>query len=165
MRGWNPDRELTTKLQRCLPAQAGDGFVVHSIFFCAVTKELRQVFLRKTLHADQQPTRCTPVALPFLNYIVDIHYYLALAEPIRTPLAALQVYLPMLGSSLLFGRMFQRSEKSSYDLGMNILGALFGGMLEYVSLIVGVQAVYLLALILFLAVIPAYRRVDLRAAS
>ena len=88
-----------------------------------------------------------------------------LTNSMRGPLAALQVYLPMLVSSLLFGRMFQRSEKSSYDLGMNILGALFGGMLEYVSLIVGVQAVYLLALILFLAVIPAYRRVDLRAAS
>jgi hypothetical protein len=100
----------------------------------------------------------------FLNYVVDIHYYLALAEPIRTPLAALQVYLPMLGSSLLFGRLFQRSEKSSYDLGMNILGALSGGMLEYVSLIVGVQTVYLLALILFLAIIPAYRRVDLPSA-
>jgi len=93
-----------------------------------------------------------------LNYAVDIHYYLALAGPIRTPLAALQVYLPMLGSSLLFGRLFQRSEKSSYDLGMNILGALFGGMLEYVSLIIGIQAVYLLALILFVAIIPPYRR-------
>jgi hypothetical protein len=93
-----------------------------------------------------------------LNYIVDIHYYLALAEPIRTPLAALQVYLPMLGSSLLFGRLFQRSEKSSYDFGMNIFGALFGGMLEYVSLIIGIQAVYLLALILFVAIIPPYRR-------
>src|SRR5207237_304810 len=100
-----------------------------------------------------------------LNYAIDIHYYLVLAGPIRTLLAALQVYLPMLGSSLLFGRLFQRSEKSSYDLGMNILGGLFGGMLEYVSLIVGIQAVYLLALILFLAIIPAYRRVDFRAAS
>ena len=101
----------------------------------------------------------------FLNYAVDIHYYLTLPEPGRTLLAGFQVYLPMLGSSLLFGRLFQRSQKTSYDFGMNILGALFGGMLEYVSLIVGVQAVYLLALILFLAVVPAYRRVDLSPAS
>jgi hypothetical protein len=100
-----------------------------------------------------------------LNYAVDIHYYLGLPEPVRTSLAALQVYLPMLGSSLLFGRLFQRSAKSSYDLGMNILGALFGGMLEYVSLVIGVQAVYLLALILFVAIILPYRRVDLSEAS
>src|SRR5262249_52400806 len=97
-----------------------------------------------------------------LNYAVDIHCYLVLAEPIRTSLAGLQVYLPMLGSSLLFGRLFQRSGKSSYDLGMNILGALFGGMLEYISLVIGIQAVYLLALILFVAIMLPYQRVDLR---
>jgi hypothetical protein len=100
-----------------------------------------------------------------LNYAVDIHYYLALPEPIRTSLAALQVYLPMLGSSLLFGRLFQRSAKSSYDLGMNIFGALFGGMLEYISLVIGIQAVYLLSLILFVAILLPYRRVDLCQAS
>jgi SAM-dependent methyltransferase len=93
-----------------------------------------------------------------LNYVVDIHTYLALARWFRTPLAALQVYLPILASSLVFGRLFQRSDKSSYDFGMNILGAVFGGMIEYSSLIVGIRTVYLLALVLFLAVLLPYRR-------
>jgi hypothetical protein len=86
------------------------------------------------------------------NYIIDPHVYLNLANPLRVPLAALQVYLPILASSFVFGRLFQRSEKSSYDLGMNILGAMFGGMLEYTSLISGTSAVYLLALFAFLAI-------------
>jgi spermidine synthase len=92
-----------------------------------------------------------------LNYAVDIHYYLGLSGPIRTFLAALQVYLPMFASSMLFGRLFQQSNKSSYDFGMNMLGALFGGMLEYVSLIVGIRAIYLIALALFLAIIPLHK--------
>jgi hypothetical protein len=91
-----------------------------------------------------------------INYFVDIHLYVGIASSFRVPLAALQVYLPILGSSFVFGRLFQRSDKSSYDLGMNILGAMFGGILEYSSLIVGTRAVYLLAFALFLAILPAY---------
>ncbi len=98
-----------------------------------------------------------------LNYIVDIHFYLALPGAARTILAAFQVYCPMLASSLLFGRLFQRSGQSGYDFGTNILGAMLGGMLEYGSLIVGVRAVYLLALVLFLAIVPLYRRMSVRA--
>ena len=35
-----------------LSAQAGNSFVIDSVFFCTVTKQLWQVFLRKPLHAD-----------------------------------------------------------------------------------------------------------------
>lgn len=92
------------------------------------------------------------------NYVIAPHVYLTLANPVRVPLAVLHVYLPILASSLVFGRLFQRSEKSSYDLGMNILGAMFGGMLEYTSLIVGTSAVYLLALFAFLAIAGLQKR-------
>ncbi len=104
-------------------------------------------------------------ASTLLNYVVDIHYYLGFPEPFRTTFSALQVYLPMLASSLLFGRLFQRSERTSYDFGMNVLGAMFGGMLEYMSLILGIRTVYLLALMLFLAVIPPYRRSIVKEAA
>jgi len=93
-----------------------------------------------------------------VNYMVDPHFYLTLASPVRVPLAALQVYLPILASSFVFGRLFQRSDKSSYDLGMNILGAMFGGMLEYSSLIVGTRTVYLLAFVIFLALAAPYSK-------
>ena len=79
-----------------------------------------------------------------LNYIAGPHLVL--------------LYLPILASSLVFGRLFQRSEKSSYDLGMNILGAMVGGMLEYSSLIIGTKAVYLLAFVVFLTIVPFWRR-------
>ena len=45
----------------------------------------------------------------------------------------------------------------SYDFGMNMLGGLFGGMLEYVSLIVGIRAIYLIALAIILAIVPLQR--------
>ena len=83
-----------------------------------------------------------------LNYFVDLEVYLGL--PFAVPLAAFQVYLPILGSSLLFARLFQRSEQSNVDFGTNILGALFGGFLEYSSLVIGISSIYLVALVIFL---------------
>ena len=41
---------------------------------------------------------------------------------------------------------------------MNILGALFGGILEYSSLVVGIRSIYLLALGIFLAFALLHRR-------
>jgi hypothetical protein len=83
-----------------------------------------------------------------INYIVDIHWYLGLPGSLRVLLAAFQLYLPILGSSLVFGRLFQRSDKSSHDMGMNILGAIFGGMLEYTSLIFGTRMAYIFAFVI-----------------
>jgi len=97
-------------------------------------------------------------ATVLLNYGVDIHYYLAVAGPLRALVAALPVYLPILASSLIFARLFQGSDQSSFDFGMNILGAVFGGMLEYVSLIVGIRTLYLVALVLFLALAALINR-------
>jgi len=53
---------------------------------------------------------------------------------------------PILGSSLLFSRLFESSAQSARDLGFNLLGAVVGGLLEYASLVVGVGRVYLLVL-------------------
>ena len=91
-----------------------------------------------------------------LNYVIDLHVYFGV--PFTVPLAALQVYLPILGSSLLFARLFQRSRQSNVDFGMNILGALFGGILEYSSLVVGIRSIYLLALGIFLGFAMLHRR-------
>jgi hypothetical protein len=98
-------------------------------------------------------------ATTLLNFAIDMHFYLNLPDPYRTILAAFQVYCPMLASSLVFGRLFQRSRQVSYDFGMNILGAMLGGMLEYTSMIFGVRMVYLLSLAIFLAIVPLYNRI------
>ncbi len=93
---------------------------------------------------------CFLVAALLLNFLVDVHYYLGLAGPLRILGAGAQVYLPIVGSSLLFSRVFAGSKETPFDLGVNILGAVCGGMLEYSSLVVGVRAVYLIALVIFL---------------
>jgi len=119
---------------------------------------ISNIVVRRFAFPSVQAAIAILAATVLLNYGVDVHYYLALAVPLRALVAALPVYLPILASSLVFARLFQASDKSSFDFGMNILGAVFGGMLEYVSLIVGIRTLYLVALVLFLALAALMNR-------
>ncbi len=95
-----------------------------------------------------------------LNYMIHFNYWLQLEGWNRILFAALCLYLPILGSSLLFARLFQCSDRSNLHFGVNILGAVFGGMLEYSSLIIGINSIYLLALSIILGITLIYMRSD-----
>ena len=57
---------------------------------------------------------------------------------------------PLFFSGLVFSTMLSRSGSSS-ALGMNLLGAMVGGVLEYNSMYFGFQSLYWLALALYSA--------------
>jgi SAM-dependent methyltransferase len=78
----------------------------------------------------------------------------------RAWLAAPALFAPVLGSSLLFSRLFQSSVQSARELGFNLLGAVAGGLLEYASLVVGAARVYLMVLGLALLMTALLRRVE-----
>ena len=101
---------------------------------------------------------CFVCAALLLNYFVGVHDYLGLPRATAILVAGTQVYLPILGSSLLFARIFAGSRESPFDFGINILGAVCGGILEYSSLALGVRTVYLVALALFLILTLVYMR-------
>ena len=132
----------------------GSTWIVTSmaVILVLVAAFISNMVVRRFAFPSLQSATAILAATVLLNYGVDVHYYLAHAGPLRALVAALPVYLPILASSLVFARLFQGSDKSSFDFGMNILGAVFGGMLEYVSLIVGIRTLYLVVLVLFLAI-------------
>jgi len=57
--------------------------------------------------------------------------------------------LPVLFSSLIFAKMFQQTREAATALGSNILGGLFGGALEALSIFVGIKAIALLAIAVY----------------
>lgn len=65
---------------------------------------------------------------------------------VPTAVSAAALFTPILGSSLLFSRLFEGSVQSARELGFNLLGAVTGGLTEYASLVVGVGRVYLIVL-------------------
>ena len=70
------------------------------------------------------------------------------------------VFSPVFCAGLLFSRSFRRSESAAADFGANLLGAMVGGTLEYLSLITGYQFLLIVTGVLYgLAFLTGRRRV------
>ena len=76
-------------------------------------------------------------------------------------LAAVAVaFAPIFVANLIFAKRFAETADATSAFAANLLGAMVGGCLEYLSLIVGYQALLLLAALLYgLALGPVHRRV------
>ena len=64
-------------------------------------------------------------------------------------LAAGIFVIPVFFAGLLFATEFQRAESPSAALGANMLGAVVGGLLENLSLVIGLKALLLVAVVLY----------------
>ena len=82
---------------------------------------------------------------------------------IRGMTTTLVVSLTFLFAGIIFARSFSRTLVPSTALGFNVLGAVFGGLLEYLSLVYGVRALSGLALALYLAALLCDSRFVVRA--
>jgi hypothetical protein len=57
--------------------------------------------------------------------------------------------VPVFFAGLLFSKEFARIGMPSLALGANILGAVFGGLLENLSLVIGMRTLLLLAILIY----------------
>jgi hypothetical protein len=55
------------------------------------------------------------------------------------------VAMPIFFAGLIFATLLARSEDARVSLAYNVMGAVFGGVLEYSSMALGIKALYLLA--------------------
>jgi hypothetical protein len=82
---------------------------------------------------------------------------------VRAALGTLLLALPLLFAGVIFATLFSRAAAPSHAFGSNLLGALAGGLLEYLSMATGFKALGLLALALYWASWLALRRRPLLA--
>jgi hypothetical protein len=60
--------------------------------------------------------------------------------------AGIRVAAPLFFSGIIFARWFERTATPASALGANLVGAVIGGLLEYLSLLIGLRELYLLAI-------------------
>jgi SAM-dependent methyltransferase len=82
---------------------------------------------------------------------------------LRAALGGLLLALPLLFAGVVFATLFARTSAPSQAFGSNLLGALAGGLLEYVAMITGFRALGLIALALYAGSWLALRRGPLLA--
>jgi SAM-dependent methyltransferase len=89
---------------------------------------------------------------------------LLLALPVLPrALAAVSVsFLPVFVANLVFAKRFSDTADATSAFAANLLGAIVGGCLEYLSLIVGYQALLLLAALLYAGAVASTPRVAAR---
>jgi hypothetical protein len=93
-----------------------------------------------------------------LNYVLRPAQLLTLPFALRSILGPLLAALPIGFAGIIFSSIFARSLNPSAALGSNLLGAVIGGCLEFVSMATGLRALTLLALAFYLVAMLLYRR-------
>ncbi len=83
------------------------------------------------------------------SYFLPVSELAALPIYQRLPLCGLALGFPLFFASWIFAISFSQMKVPQSALGMNMLGTLIGGALEYVSMILGIRALNLIALLLY----------------
>jgi len=86
----------------------------------------------------------------FLNYITPIKVFLGHGWFVQDLLAAMFISLPIFFSSLLFAHYLKNTHNINTVFGVNLLGAMFGGFLEYSSMLLGLNNLYIIAALFYL---------------
>lgn len=98
------------------------------------------------------------VALLAANYLLPVGRIGFESRALESLFYALLVFSPILCSGLLFGSAIKHSKTLSRDYGTNLLGAMVGGVGEYLSLVTGFNALLLIIAILYVSAVATRRQ-------
>ena len=93
-----------------------------------------------------------------VNAFVPVKFFLLFDIPLRICLSTVMFCLPVFFAGIIFAVKFKRSEDIQIAFGMNTMGAVLGGFLEYMSLEFGFQALYIVIFIAYLLSMFSFRR-------
>ncbi len=81
-----------------------------------------------------------------VNYALPLQSLLALDEWLRIFAAGGLAGAPVFFAAVCFSRLFSAQASTGYALGVNLVGAMLGAMLEYSSMYLGMRDVWLVLL-------------------
>jgi hypothetical protein len=96
-------------------------------------------------------------ALLALNYAVPLSALAALPLGARVAFSVFLVSAPLFASGIVFALSLARTGDADRALASNLLGAMAGGLVEYLSMILGFRALVLLAAAFYLVALAAER--------
>ncbi len=121
----------------------GTTWLVNSlVFFAILLSVLLANWMVVALRIQRRGMLYSLLFLTLLvNALVPAPAYLAISSPaLRYVLASAVVFSPIFTANLVFGYLFKDTKQPAGSFGWNIMGALVGGTLEYVSLVTGYRA-------------------------
>ncbi|MFC6237075.1 spermidine synthase [Longivirga aurantiaca] len=130
----------------------GTTWVVNAIVFAGVLIVVL-LAVEVTRRMKKRPSR--PVAFGFLGatlliaWLVPTSWLLSLPMGLRVVVAVAIAFGPVFASNIVFATRFDTTEDATGAFAANLLGAMVGGCLEYLALVVGYPALLGLAALLY----------------
>ena len=142
---------IETKAVVTMALLFGGTWTVNSIVFIAV---LLMILLANLWTFAAQPTRLWPYYTGLLislalNVIVPLDAFLGMNRGIQVLGSCLLVFVPIFFAGVIFAASFKRSAQADRAFGMNIAGAMMGGLAEYGSMALGFKYVVLIAIVFY----------------
>ncbi|GII77213.1 hypothetical protein Sru01_21950 [Sphaerisporangium rufum] len=85
-----------------------------------------------------------------LAAVVPNSWLLGLPVPARAVLAVAVAFLPIFAANVVFAKRFAETADPTVSFGANLLGAIVGGCLEYLALVIGYQGLLAVAGLIYL---------------
>jgi hypothetical protein len=131
----------------------GSTWIVSAVVFASV---LLTIFLGNALVAKGRAPSltwswaglCGAIAV---NYLIPMQVIVAWPVPVRAAASAALIGVPVFFASICFSRLFSAQSSTGFALGINLVGAMAGGLLEYLSMAIGMRAVWLVVLAVYAA--------------
>jgi len=145
----------------------GTTWLVNAIVFAGILIVVL-LAVEVTRRLPKRPSR--PIAFVFLGatlllaWLVPTSWLLSLPVPVRVVVAVAIAFGPVFASNIVFATRFDSTEDPTSAFAANLLGAMVGGCMEYLSLIVGYPALIGLAALLYAAAFALGPKVKLPAA-
>jgi spermidine synthase len=140
----------------------GSTWVVNSVVFLAV---LVMILIANLWTLWSKPARLWPYYVGLLmtlalNAIVPLDFFLGMNRSIQVLGSCLLVFAPILFAGVIFAGSFKRTTEPERAFGVNIAGAMMGGLAEYSSMLLGFQYVVLVAILFYALSAIGLRRAD-----
>jgi hypothetical protein len=140
----------------------GSTWVVNSVVFLAV---LMMILLANFWALRVRLERLWPYyaglfATLALNAMVPLNFFLGMNRSIQVPGACLLVFAPIIFAGVVFAATFKRTRHPDLAFGVNIAGAMVGGLAEYSSMLLGFQHVALVAILFYALSAVGLRKAD-----
>jgi hypothetical protein len=143
---------IETKAVVTMALLFGSTWIVNSVVFLAV---LVMILLANLWTARFSPTRLWPYYVGLmisllLNCMIPLDFFLGMSRLVQVVASCALVFAPILFAAVIFASVFKRTGEPDQALGINIAGAMVGGLAEYSSMLLGFQYLVLVAVAFYL---------------
>ncbi|HKY29926.1 MAG TPA: hypothetical protein VJM12_18435 [Pyrinomonadaceae bacterium] len=142
---------IETKAVVTMALLFGSTWTVNSVVFFAV---LVMILLANYLTLRFKPARIWPYCVGLfltlsVSSLVPLDFFLGAPRTVQVIGSCLLGFAPILFAAVIFAGVFKRTTEPDRALGVNIAGAMVGGLAEYSSMLVGFQYLVVVAILFY----------------